>query len=222
MPLPVERVLVVAAHPDDEVLGCGGLLARVLRTGRKAHVLIMTEGSTTQYPDQPELVEQKQSEAREAMRILGGPTIDFAGLPDMALSTLTPAELNGPIEAAVREHRPEWLLTHNSFDLNSDHRLLHDAARIAARPGSPVKRLLAYEVLSSTEWGHEAFTPTTYVQLDEDAVDRKVAALETYRTEVRDWPHPRSAEGIRHLAALRGSQAGMPLAESYRLVWERL
>lgn len=217
------RVLVVAAHPDDEVLGCGGLLARTIREGGEATVVVLTEGCSTQYPDQPELVSQKQEHARRAMNELGGASIEFVGLPDMALSTLPAARVNDPVADAIQRHRPEWVLVHHFGDLNRDHGVVHEAARVACRPGpdSPT-RLLSYETVSSTEWGIQPFEPNLYVSLTEADLERKVTAFCAYESEVRPAPHPRSPETIRHLAHLRGSQAGVALAEAFHLIWERI
>lgn len=217
------KILVVAAHPDDEVLGCGGLLARTVREGGQATVVVLTEGCSTQYPDRPDLIEGKKQHARAAMEALGGGTVEFVGLPDMALSTLPAAQVNDPVTEAVRRHRPEWVVVHHSGDLNRDHGVVHEAARVACRPGpdSP-SRLLAYETVSSTEWGIQPFEPNLYVSLQQADLERKVQAFCEYESEVRPAPHPRSPETIRHLAHLRGSQAGVELAEAFRIVWDRV
>lgn len=213
-------LLVVAAHPDDEVLGCGGLIARTLREGGRVDVLVLTEGATTQYPDRPDLVARKQAEARAAMDALGGARITLLGLADMRLATLAPADVNAPVADAVAERRPGWVLAPSADDLNADHRVAHEAARVACRPtGDHTPWLLSYEVLSSTEWGRAPFAPNLYVPLGAADLECKVAGLAAYGTEVRAWPHPRSPEGVRHLAAVRGAQAGVAAAEAFRLEW---
>jgi LmbE family N-acetylglucosaminyl deacetylase len=218
----IERLLVIAAHPDDETLGCGGLIARTIREGGNANVLIITEGSSTQYPDRPDLIGKKQAEARKALHELGGAHVEFAGLPDMALAAVAPAEVNSPIEDAVRRHRPDCVAVHHRGDLNRDHQLLHQAARVAARPveGSP-PLLIAFETLSSTEWGEISFSPNLYVELSEEDLEKKVTAFAAYETEVRRWPHPRSATAIRHLAGRRGTESGYERAEAFEVVWAR-
>ncbi|MGE3166687.1 MAG: PIG-L deacetylase family protein [Planctomycetota bacterium] len=217
------KILVVAAHPDDEVLGCGGLMARTLREGGEAVVLILTEGCSTQYRGEPHRIDDKKRHARSAMELVGGAAVEFVGLPDMVLSTLPPAQVNDPVTAAVVRHRPQWVLVHHSGDLNRDHGVVHEAARVACRPGpgSP-SRLLTYETVSSTEWGVQPFEPNLYVSLQHEDLERKVRAFCAYESEVREAPHPRSPETIRHLAHLRGSQAGLHLAEAFRIVWERI
>lgn len=217
------KILVVAAHPDDEVLGCGGLMARTLREGGEVVVLVLTEGCSTQYRGEPARIEAKKRDAHAALSIIGGGVVEFVGLPDMALSTLAPAEVNDPVAAAVARHRPHWVLVHHYGDLNRDHGVVHEAARVACRPGpdSP-SRLLTYETVSSTEWGIQPFEPNLYVALRSDDLDRKVRGFCAYESEVRPAPHPRSPETIRHLAHLRGSQSGVETAEAFRIVWERI
>lgn len=212
-------LLVVAAHPDDETLGCGGLIARTTREGGRVSILILTEGSTAQYPDRPDLVEVKEAQAREAARRLGAETIDFARLPDMALSTLTPSQLNEPVESAVRRIEPAWVAVHHHGDLNRDHALTNEAARVASRPGTGVSNLITYETLSSSTWGKSPFRPNLYFALEPPDLDAKIGAFGAYETEVREFPHPRSPEAIQHLAATRGAEAGFHLAEAYQSVW---
>lgn len=217
------RLLIVAAHPDDEILGCGGLAARTLREGGEVAVLVLTEGCTAQYPGRDDLIQRKEEEARSALEILGGGEITFARLPDMALSTLPPAAVNAPVAAAVETHRPDWVLTHHVGDLNRDHEVAHLAARVACRPTPrAAPRLLAYETPSSTEWGTGPFVPDFFVELREGDLERKVEALRAYETEIRGAPHPRSPEHIRNLARLRGVQCGSQLAEAFRSIWERV
>ncbi|MFQ5653330.1 MAG: PIG-L deacetylase family protein, partial [Planctomycetota bacterium] len=196
---------------------------RTLREGGRAAVLILTEGSSAQYPGRLDLIASKAEDARRAVERLGGAELQILGLPDMKLSTLPPAAVNDPVTEAVRRHRPDWVLAHHPGDLNRDHAIAHEAARVACRPGpEKAPRLLAYETLSSTEWGVAPFVPSLFVALEEDDLERKIAAFEEYQSEVRPAPHPRSAETIRSLARLRGAHAGVAHAEAFRLVWERV
>lgn len=217
------RLLVVAAHPDDEVLGCGGLIARTLREGGRCAVLILTEGATTQYPDRPELVARKKDEARAALAGFGAVELVFADLPDMRLATVAPAEVNAPVADAVLRLRPDWVLVHHGGDLNRDHAVAHEAARVACRPTDEYcPRVLAYETPSSTEWGAAPFTPDLYVTLEPGDIDRKVTAFEAYRSEVRPAPHPRDPELIRQRARVRGSECGALHAEAFVTIQERI
>lgn len=215
-------LLVVAAHPDDETLGCGGLIARTAREGGRVSILVLTEGSTAQYPDRPDLVEAKEQQARQAATHLGAETVEFARLPDMALSMLSPSHLNEPVEAVVGSVKPELVAVHHHGDLNRDHTLANEAARVASRPGTGVRSLITYETLSSSAWGQASFCPDLYFSLDSRDLEAKIEAFRIYETEVREFPHPRSPEAIRHLAATRGAEAGFHLAEAYQSVWHRV
>lgn len=216
------RLLVVAAHPDDEVLGCGGLLAKTLLDGGEAFALIVTEGSSAQYPEDGNMAAAKKRCAETAAERLGGVELEFADLPDMALATLPPVEVTKPIEAILRRVQPEWVLTHYHADLNGDHRVVHEATRVAARPTSTAAHaLLAYEVPSSTEWGYEAFRADVFVSLTAEQLELKTDALAAYESELREWPHPRSIRGVNNLAGLRGQEVSRPYAEAYSTVWHR-
>jgi N-acetylglucosamine malate deacetylase 1 len=215
-----DRLLAVVAHPDDEVLGCGGLLAKVADAGGVCRVLILTEGSTTQYPDRPEYVEQKRAEAVDAAEVLGVREVHFAELPDMQLSTLPSAVTAAPVHAQVGSFEPAWVVTHHADDLNSDHRIAHEACRIAtrARPGGN-PALLAMEVPSSTEFAYHPLRGNVAVHLTEEHLTRKVDALDAYRSERRPFPHGRSREAVTALASYRGYGSGSALSEVYELVW---
>jgi N-acetylglucosamine malate deacetylase 1 len=217
-----QRLLAVVAHPDDEVLGCGATIAEVNARGGEVSVLILSEGATTQYPDQPELVAQKRQEATDALVALGGGELRRADLPDMRMALLPPAELTRPIAAAIQEFQPDWVITHHDADLNSDHRAVHEATRIAARPAAnSAVTLLTMEVPSSTEYGYRAHEPNLAVPLSHDALEAKFAGLECYGSEIRPYPHGRSIEAVRALAGYRGYTSGCDLAEGFRIVWSR-
>lgn len=217
-----ERMLVVVAHPDDEVLGCGGTIAEVNARGGQAMVLVLSEGSSAQYPDRPDLIEQKREEATAAVASLGGAEVRFCDLPDMRMILSAPSDLVAPISAAITDFEPDWLVTHHSADLNSDHRAVHEAARVAARPvDAAAPSLLSMEVPSSTEFGYETLQPNLHVPLTPDSLDAKCAALACYATEVRAYPHGRSTEAVRALAAYRGFTSGSDIAEAFTLVWAR-
>ena len=223
-----ERILVVAAHPDDEVLGCGALCAKLAMDGATVSVLILGEGATSR--DQPpanstmgEAVLQLQQQARRAAALLGAQPPLFGGFPDNRFDTVALLELIKCVEAAKAAVRPTLVLTHHAGDLNIDHVLTHRAVMTAFRPlpGEEVKELMAFEILSSTEYaaspGFSPFVPTVFVDVAE-YVDRKVEALAAYTAEMHAAPHARSEYAIRALAARRGSQAGLQNAEAFMLL----
>jgi N-acetylglucosamine malate deacetylase 1 len=215
------RVLVVAAHPDDEVLGMGGTIALHTARGDEVRVLVVTDGSSTQYPDDAETRSRKEEEARRAAAELGVEDYVHLDHPDMRLDTLPHVEVNRVIEEHVQGFAPAVLYTVQP-DVNNDHRVLFDSVAVATRPvpGQPVRRLLTYAPASSTEWTPAAvnwFVPNWYVDVTE-TIERKIAAFAHYETERREYPHPRSERAIRATAEFHGTTCGREYAEPFVLV----
>jgi LmbE family N-acetylglucosaminyl deacetylase len=219
------QVLVVAAHPDDEVLGAGGTIARHVQQGDWVSVLIMTDGVTARHRE----VAQQQAAARAATHLLGVQGLHFANLPDQRLDSLPLLEVIQPIAALVRALRPSDVYTHHRGDANQDHRTVFAATLIAARPfdDNPVERLLCYEVASSTEWGPSfgewAFIPNLFVDISA-TLELKLKAVDAYRatfeSEIKAFPHPRSPEAVQIYSQHRGVTVGMRAAEAFVLVRE--
>jgi N-acetylglucosamine malate deacetylase 1 len=215
------RVLVVAAHPDDEVLGMGGTIALHTSRGDEVRVLVVTDGSSTQYPGDAETRSRKEEEARRAAAELGVEDYVHLDHPDMRLDTLPHVEVNRVLEEHVKEFAPAVLYTVQP-DVNNDHRVLFDSVAVATRPvpGQPVRRLLTYAPASSTEWTPAAvnwFVPNWYVDVTE-TLERKLAAFAHYETERREYPHPRSERAIRATAEFYGTTCGCEYAEPFVLV----
>jgi LmbE family N-acetylglucosaminyl deacetylase len=215
------RVLVVAAHPDDEVLGMGGTIAAHTDRGDALRVLVVTDGSSAQYPGDADIRARKEEEARRAAAELGIDDYVHLDLPDMRLDTLEHVAVNRVIEEHVRDFGPEVVYTVHP-DVNADHRVLFDSVAVATRPtpGHPVRRLLTYAPTSSTEWTPAAvnwFVPNWYVDVTA-TLERKVAAFAHYETERREYPHPRSERAIRAAAEFHGTACGLELAEPFVLV----
>lgn len=215
-------VLVVAAHPDDEVLGCGGTVARHAAAGDRVHVVIAGEGATARDVDAGSKDERAAlaKAAQAAAATLGSEPPRMLGLPDNRLDTLPLLDIIKPIEAVVAEVNPDTVYTHHGGDLNIDHRIVHQAVLTACRPvpGSPVRRLYAFETLSSTEWGiGEPFRPGHFVAIV-GQLDRKRAALKHYDREMRAFPHARSFEAVDALARLRGATVGLEAAEAFVVI----
>ncbi len=223
-------VLVLAAHPDDEVLGVGGTIARHVARGDQVHVAIAAEGATSRSAvrdidaSAPEL-NALRAAARSAARILGANEPRFFGFPDNRCDGVDLLDIIKAVEAVVAELSPETVYVHHAGDTNVDHRRLHEAAFTACRPqpGHPVKRLLSFETPSSTEWAPPGslppFTPTVFVDVNRHW-PAKVAALGAYASEMRAPPHPRSVSAIEHLARWRGATAGLEMAEAFMLLRE--
>jgi len=222
----VDRVLVVAAHPDDEILGLGGTLARHVDEGATVDVLIMAEGATSR--DVMRDTSGRAGEmtalrvaAQRAAEIIGTRAPRFGGFPDNRMDGLDRLDVIKLVEAAVKEVRPDVVYTHHPHDLNIDHRITHEAVLTACRPlpGVPISAIYAYETVSSTEWAVEgtAFKPAHFVEITAQLA-RKIAALEVYALEMRPIPHARSIEAVRALASVRGASVGVPVAEAFTVV----
>ncbi|MDZ4855243.1 MAG: PIG-L family deacetylase [Nitrospirota bacterium] len=218
-------ILVLAAHPDDEVLGCGGTIAKLARQGATIHVAFLADGVSSRFGDltaqQPELSSRRIA-AQKACDILGVKSLSFGDFPDNRMDTIALLDIIKPIEALVAKFQADMVFTHHAGDVNIDHRRIHEAVSAACRPqpGYPVKTLLCFEVPSSTEWqlsgSAPAFAPNWFVDIS-DSLDLKLAALEAYAAELRPWPHPRSRQGVEHLARWRGATVGVGAAEAFIL-----
>lgn len=228
-----QRVLVVAAHPDDEMLGCGGTLARLCAAGSHVSILLLGEGPTaregspTAHPAasaDPAGAARSEAEAsaRNAAATLEIADVRLAALPDNRFDAVPLLDIVQLVEAVKRDARPDLILTHHAGDLNMDHAITHRAVMTAFRPlpGEPKTVILGFEVPSSTEYTSPSlaapFQPVVYVDIS-DYLDAKQRALAAYASEMRPWPHPRSHEGVEHLARLRGCQCGLTAAEAFAL-----
>ena len=220
-----ESILVLAAHPDDEALGCGGTIARLAGEGSSIHVAFLADGVSSRdgsgAAQQIELKSRRDA-ARKACEILGAKSVSFGDLPDNRMDGVNLLDIVKTVEALITEHRPDTLFTHHAGDLNVDHRRAHEAAVTACRPyqGQQVRTLLFFEVPSSTEWQPPSvgsvFAPNWFVDISK-TLERKLAALDSYAAELRPWPHPRSRQGVEHLARWRGATIGVDAAEGFGL-----
>ena len=215
------RILVLAAHPDDDVLGMGGTIALHALRGDVVRIVCVTDGSSTQYPDDAGIRERKNAEAVAAAKALGVDDYVHLDLPDMRLDTLAHVEVNGVVEGHVQDFRPEVVYTVQP-DVNRDHRTLFDSVAVATRPvpGQPVRRLLTYAPTSSTEWTPAPtnwFVPNWFVDVTE-TMQRKLDAFACFETESRPYPHPRNAQGLEAHARFFGATIGCEYAEPFVLV----
>jgi LmbE family N-acetylglucosaminyl deacetylase len=221
------RVLVVAAHPDDEVLGCGATLARLGHT-EETHIAILGEGLTSRrspedQPVAPLSTLALQENARAAAALLGASSVRFMGLPDNRFDELPLLNIVQRLEAIIEDLRPETIYTHHPGDLNIDHGLAFRAVLTATRPIArcPVQDIFAFEVASSTEWAFQqlypVFKPNVFVDVTE-TIEAKIRAITLYTGEVRTFPHPRSAEALRAQARRWGATVGLGYAEAFELV----
>lgn len=224
------NVLVLASHPDDEVLGCGGTIARLTSDGHRVTIAILGQGAASRHAaDSAEgtaAVRALEGKSREAASILGAIEVLHFGLPDNRFDSCNLLDVIRIVEELGRRVMPDEVYTQHGGDLNVDHTITFRAAMTAFRPlpGSSTRALYAYEVASSTEWAFEqfapAFVPDTFVDIS-DFLETKLRALAVYDGEMRVFPHPRSVEGVRAQAVERGTRVGMAAAESFVTVWRR-
>jgi LmbE family N-acetylglucosaminyl deacetylase len=217
------RVLIFAAHPDDELLGLGGTVAKHVDAGDEVTAVIASEGATARYADDAKAV--LEANAREAAAILGIRDLRFLGFPDQRIDARPIVEITQTMEKVLREVKPEIVYTHHWGDLNRDHRVVSEAAQVACRPvgAEYPRRLICFETPSSSEWGTpdpgSVFTPTRFVDVTA-TIERKLSAMACYKSECRPAPHPRSLEALRARAAMWGSVIGRPYAEAFVVLRE--
>lgn len=220
-----KKILVVAAHPDDEMLGCGGMLARFGSEGATVRVLLLGEGPLARgysASDTESVKDDAITSALRASEVLGIKDVRFGNLSDNKFDSVPLLEIIKIIERETSDFEPDLILTHHAGDLNIDHCATHRAVLTVFRPLPNTKpcSIMGFEVLSSTEWTPHAsiqsFHPNTYFNISE-FLEMKLKALHEYASEMRDSPHPRSYEGVTHLAKLRGVHCGHGAAEAFVL-----
>ncbi|MBB5392534.1 MULTISPECIES: PIG-L deacetylase family protein [unclassified Herbaspirillum] len=217
-----KTVLVVAAHADDEALGCGGTIAKHAAEGDQVHVIFVADGVTSRNGTEPADLLQRQHATENARCILGISSVTFLNLPDNRLDGLPLLDVVQPLEALIGKLAPDIVYTHHYGDLNVDHRIVHQAAMTACRPmpGSTIREIFAFEVMSSTEWaspGLAPFLPNFFVDISAQ-LESKMQALEAYMLEMRTSPHSRSLEHMRCLAEHRGFCVGSAAAEAFMVM----
>lgn len=225
-----KRILVIAAHPDDEVLGCGGAIARHVREEDRVCVLILGTGIAARKEVSTaagkRMIVELEKDARNASKILGVEKLIMRSFPDNAFDSVPLLEIIHAIEEAIDEFSPEIIYTHHFADVNIDHRRTVEAVESAMRPmhDSAIESVFSFEVASSTEWNFirpTAFRPNVFVALTEADLNKKCEALKKYASEIRLFPHPRSIEYLTALAQVRGGQSGSKQAEGFVLVYQR-
>lgn len=224
----MKRVLVVAAHPDDEILGVGATVAKHVAQGDEVYALILGEGQTSRGEHREDIsqgvVEELHKNTMESASKVGYRNVYFENFPDNRFDQVDLLDIVKVVEHKIREIQPEIIYTHYSGDLNIDHQYTARAVLTATRPigDYPVKEIYAFETLSSTEWNFDysvqpAFSPNVYVDITE-YYEKKEAAMNCYVSELCQYPHPRSLEGMDVLSRTRGIAAGMKRAEAFMLI----
>jgi len=221
----MKKILIVAAHPDDEVLGCSGTVTRLIEQGAQAYTLILGEGITSRddirdSDKRRNEISKLREEIHEANQIIGVDKVFIENLPDNRFDTIPFLDIVKLIEKVKDEIKPDTIFTHYQDDLNIDHQITCRAVLTAARPlaDETVKEIYSFEVLSSTEWSFpSSFSPNTFYDIS-DTIDKKLLAMSMYKSELREYPHPRSLDGIKCSAQCNGIKIGANYAEAFKLL----
>lgn len=215
------KILVIAPHPDDEVLGCGGSIASHVKKGDDVFLCIVTRAYTPDWSE--EFLKNRPKEIKKANKILGIKKTYFLNFPSVKLDTISQKDLIEHISKCIDEIAPRLVFIPHRGDLNKDHRLIFEASLVSMRPinNNTVKKILSYETLSQSSWGQviEPFVPHFYIDISE-TFKEKIRAMEAYGSELKQYPHPRSLEAIEALAKKRGSEIGVKFAEAFALIRE--
>ena len=220
-----KKILIVAAHPDDEVLGCFGTVARLIKEGHEAYTLILGEGKTSR--DDTRIVENKKNEIeilnteiQRANKVIGVKKVFVESFPDNRFDSVDLLDIIKVISKVKDEVKPDIIFTHYEHDLNIDHQVTYKAVITATRPMEDecVKTIYSFEILSSTEWNYPiSFSPDTYYDIDE-TLDMKIQAMKIYDSELCEYPHPRSLEGIALHAKYTGMRVGKRNVEAFKTI----
>ncbi len=223
----MKKILVVAAHPDDEILGCGASLLKHSAKGAKIRTIILSDGVTSRFSKKNSSAKKQISKriesAQRAHKYLKGSKVTYFNLPDQKLDDVPLLHIVKKIESVIREFNPSIVYTHHHGDLNMDHRIANNATLTACRPtpDSKIKQIFTFEVLSSTEWqaqGKDMHFIPNYFNDVTNFLSKKIQILKKYKNEMRKWPHSRSFENVKFLAKSRGSMVGCKAAEAFNLV----
>ena len=217
----MKNILVIAPHPDDEVLGCGATIRKYINDGNKVFVLIATRGSSRLFNQIR--IDNVRSEALEAHKILGITKTFFLDYPAPELDTVPMADISHDFSKIITENKIEVVFLPHRGDIHNDHRVVFNAGLVASRPvgNCTVKEIYAYETLSETEWaapfGEDAFIPTCFINVEE-TIEVKKEALKCFKSQLKDFPNPRSLETIEALSMFRGSTVGFKNAEAFMII----
>ena len=219
------KILIVAAHPDDEILGCGGTIARLINEGYKAYTLILGEGITSR--DAVRDTEKREKEIRKirecaykANETIGVKEVFIHDFPDNRFDTVPLLDIVKAIEKIKNKVKPDVIYTHHRGDLNIDHKITYNAVLTACRPlkGETLKAIYSFEIPSSTEWNYPySFNPNVFTEITQ-TVNKKIRALRCYESEIREFPHPRSEGLIKSTARRWGCAAGLKSAEAFEAI----
>lgn len=216
----MKKILVITPHPDDEVLGCGGTIAKHSKQGDEVHICFITKAYLPQWS--PDYINNRQEEIKKSVQILGVKNIHELNFLTAKVDQASSKDLNDKILQVVNEVEPNIMYIPHGGDVHKDHRLIFDACLVVNKLSSKaIKKILSYEVLSETEGGSalKPFIPNVYEDVS-SFFQQKLEALKAYQSELKEPPHPRSVEIVEALAKKRGSEAGVRMAEAFMLIRE--
>ena len=215
-----KKILVVAAHPDDELLGCGGSLIKLSNDKCNIFTLFFTDGVSAREKNKKNEDTQRKKNSLKSLKIIGVKQSKFLSYPDNALDMVPLIKITKEIEKVIMNFKPHTIFTHSDVDLNIDHEIISRAVLTATRPKPNfcVKNIFLFETLSSTEWNFnlkkKSFNPNYFIDITK-TIKTKIEAAKAYKQEISTWPHPRSIDGIKNLAKYRGQSVGVKFAEAF-------
>jgi len=222
----MKKILIVAAHPDDEILGCGGTAARLSKEGHIVYTLILGEGVTSRGngKNENQKVKELKSQMMNANKKIGVKKVFDFNLPDNRFDTVSLLDIVKKVEKVKNNVKPEIVFTHYENDLNIDHKKTYEAVITATRPmeDETVKTIYSFEIQSSTEWSYPLrFSPNVFFDISK-TFKKKIDAMSCYTSELQKYPHPRSLEAIELKAKMQGVTVGLKYAEAFQLVRSNL
>ena len=223
------KILIVAAHPDDEILGCGGTVARLIEEGYEGYTLLLGEGITSRYSKeerkkQKSEIDKLKKQMIDATKKIGIKKVFDFDFPDNQFDSIPLLNIVKTIEQVKKEISPDIIFTHYKDDLNIDHRITYDAVITASRPmeNEPVTTIYSFEVPSSTEWRYPlCYSPNVFFDISK-TIKKKLDAMSLYKSELKKYPHPRSLEAIEVYAKTWGIKVGLKYAEAFKIVRSNL
>jgi LmbE family N-acetylglucosaminyl deacetylase len=208
-------ILVLAAHPDDEVIGMGGTMYKMHKQGHKVHLCVVSDGASSENKDKTKISKIRLNDCVKSGKILGVSTFDFLNFPDMRLDSIPQVEINLKLEELIEKYNPTTVYTPPSRDFHKDHQKVYDCALVATRPNaSNVRKVYSYELPGAIK---TPFFPNAYENIEKELA-HKIKAFKCYKTEIEQFPHPRSFLAIENLAIQRGVESGLKRAEAFQLV----
>ena len=209
----MNRILLLAAHPDDEVLGMGATIKKLSKKGAQIHLCVVSEGASAQYNDE-KMIKVRRESCIKSSKLLGIKQIKFLDFPDMRLDSIPNLEINRELEKQIVKIKPKIVYTTPNNDINKDHQKVYESTMVITRPFSSVKSVLCYEIPNIV---NIPFYPNVYEDVTKE-FHFKLQAFKYYWSEVAKSPHPRSIEVLNAIAIYRGSQSGLKKAEAFQLI----